>query len=75
MLKLNINGGNPQMTKQMKQMSLYRRTSFNQKENIPLKVLFSSTECCNCQLAGAQDKNTVLHIYHALCAVDTVYNL
>ena len=36
MLKLNINGGNPQMTKKMKQMSLDRRTNFNQKENIPL---------------------------------------
>ena len=36
MLKLNINGGNPQMTKQMKQMSLDRRKNFNQKENIPL---------------------------------------
>ena len=35
-VKLNINGWNPQMTKQMKQMSLYRRTNFNQKENIPL---------------------------------------
>ena len=35
-VKLNINDWNTQMTKQMKQMSLYRRTNFNQKENIPL---------------------------------------
>ena len=35
-VKLNINGWNPLMTKQMKQMSLDRRTNFNQKENIPL---------------------------------------